>query len=413
MAKNTVAANLAKQSDKPLRLTNVSRDTSRQNPKGPQKALEENRFSTGDFRYPMDLGTNNSERLHHITFYINVQEKSKYNVTERTQIGPTVNTNRAADAAAGIGQISSSNSIIGGSGLGQFAAEATAGVVFGAAIGGAVGEIAGALGGVEAGIAGAAVGGAIGGAIGSTIVSSIDLSRKTKRIKSSISMYMPDTVAMQMVHEYGEISMTEALGMVGAIGQGAGAIGTSVGEYFKSTFGAEGAKPDLKGAGSGSLAELAGTIAEKSGVFGGGIKDAILFSAGLAQNPQVEILYQKTGHREFQFDFKMVPRDPAEAEVIRKIIKEFKFHSAPELLPGSQGRFFIPPAEFDIKFFYNGKENLNIHKISSCVLQGIDINYASAGQWTTFDDGMPVEIAMQLRFKELELIHKKRVEEGY
>ena len=161
------------------------------------------------------------------------------------------------------------------------------------------------------------------------------------------------------------------------------------------------------------MSELAGTLAEKSGVFGGGIKEALLFSAGLAQNPQVEILYQKTGHREFMFDFKMSARSEAEAAAIRKIIKEFKFHSAPELLKGSSGRFFIPPAEFDIKFFYNGKENTNIHKISSCVLVGIDVNYAAAGQWTTFTDGMPVDISMQLRFKELELMHKGRIEEGY
>jgi hypothetical protein len=412
MGAEQVIARIDNRANKAVRLTNVSRDPSALNPKGPQAALEKNRFSSNDLRYPIDLGTNNFERLHYITFYINVQEKSKYNVSERTEIGPAVNTNRAADAAAGVGQISSSNSILGGSGFGQFVGETAAAAVFGAAVGGAAGEIVGAIGGPAAGFVAAGVGGAIGGAIGATVVSSIDLSRKSKRIKSTISMYMPDTVNQQVVHEYGEISMTEALGMVGALGQGAGAVGTSVGEYFKETFGGQ-SRPDLKGAGAGSLAELAGTVAEKSGVFGGGIKEAILFSAGLAQNPQVEILYQKTGHREFQFDFKLAPRNRAEAEAIRKIIKEFKFHSAPELLPGSQGRFFVPPAEFDIKFFYNGAENTNIHKISSCVLIGIDVNYASAGQWTTFDDGMPVETALQLRFKELELIHKGRVEEGY
>lgn len=413
MGAENVVARIDRAADKAVRLTNIARDKNILNPKGPNAKLEENRFSTSDIRFPLDLGTNNTERLHYITFYINVQEKSKYNVTERTEIGPTVNTNRAADAAAGVGQISSSNSIIGGSAFGQLAAEATAGAVFGAAIGGAVGEIAGAIGGPQAGVAGAVVGGAIGGAIGSTIVSSIDLSRKTKRIKSTISMYMPDTIVQTMAHEYGDVPMTEALGMVGAIGQGAGAVGTSISQYFEETFKGGASRPDLKGAGVGSLAELAGTVAEKSGVFGGGIKQAILFSAGLAQNPQVEILYSTTRNREFEFQFKMSPRNRAEAEAIRKIIKEFKFHSAPELLTGSQGRFFIPPAEFDIKFFFDGKENTNIHKISSCVLTSMDVNYASGGQWTTFDDGMPVDIAMRLTFKELELIHKGRVEEGY
>ena len=391
----------------PLTLNSVSRNLDPNEAKGPLAILAKNAFASTDHRYPINLGTNNFEGLHYVTFYVNVQEKSNYNIQERTNIGPTANQNRANDAAAGVGQIASGNQIISDSTTGQLFAEGTAGFAFGAAIGGGAGALAAELGGPLAGIAAAGVGGAVGGLIGSTIVSSIDLSRKTKRLKSTISMYMPDTINQQIIHEYGEISMTEALGMVGAIGQGAAGVGSTIEGFIKE------GKGDLKGAGAGSMSELVGTLAEKSGVFGGGIKEALLFSAGLAQNPQVEILYQKTGHREFMFDFKMSARSEAEAAAIRKIIKEFKFHSAPELLRGSSGRFFIPPAEFDIKFFYNGKENTNIHKISSCVLVGIDVNYAAAGQWTTFSDGMPVDISMQLRFKELELMHKGRIEEGY
>ena len=391
----------------PLTLNSVSRNLDPNEAKGPLAILAKNAFASTDHRYPINLGTNNFEGLHYVTFYVNVQEKSNYNIQERTNIGPTANQNRANDAAAGVGQIASGNQIISDSTVGQLFAEGTAGFAFGAAIGGGAGALAAELGGPLAGIAAAGIGGAVGGAIGSTIVSSIDLSRKTKRLKSTISMYMPDTINQQIIHEYGEISMTEALGMVGAIGQGAAGVGSTIEGFIKE------GKGDLKGAGAGSMSELVGTLAEKSGGFGGGIKEALLFSAGLAQNPQVEILYQKTGHREFMFDFKMSARSEAEAAAIRKIIKEFKFHSAPELLRGSSGRFFIPPAEFDIKFFYNGKENTNIHKISSCVLVGIDVNYAAAGQWTTFSDGMPVDISMQLRFKELELMHKGRIEEGY
>jgi hypothetical protein len=391
----------------PLTLNSVSRNLDPNEAKGPLAILAKNAFASTDHRYPINLGTNNFEGLHYVTFYVNVQEKSNYNIQERTNIGPTANQNRANDAAAGVGQIASGNQIISDSTVGQLFAEGVGGFAFGAALGGGAGALAAELGGPLVGIAAAGVGGAVGGLIGSTIVSSIDLSRKTKRLKSTISMYMPDTINQQIIHEYGEISMTEALGMVGAIGQGAAGVGSTIEGFIKE------GKGDLKGAGAGSMSELVGTLAEKSGVFGGGIKEALLFSAGLAQNPQVEILYQKTGHREFMFDFKMSARSEAEAAAIRKIIKEFKFHSAPELLRGSSGRFFIPPAEFDIKFFYNGKENTNIHKISSCVLVGIDVNYAAAGQWTTFSDGMPVDISMQLRFKELELMHKGRIEEGY
>jgi hypothetical protein len=59
------------------------------------------------------------------------------------------------------------------------------------------------------------------------------------------------------------------------------------------------------------------------------------------------------------------------------------------------------------------KINPNLPLISTCVLEGIDVNYGSAGQWTAFTDGMPVEISMQLRFKEVEILHKELIQQGY
>jgi hypothetical protein len=59
------------------------------------------------------------------------------------------------------------------------------------------------------------------------------------------------------------------------------------------------------------------------------------------------------------------------------------------------------------------KRNPYLPRVSTCVLQGIDVNYSSAGQWTAFQDGMPVEISLQLRFKEVEILHKKLIDEGY
>lgn len=410
----------------------VSKSTDPKEAKGPAAKLEKNEYQSNDLRYPIDLATNNFERLHHITFYINVQNKSGYTVKEETNAvnmsedelrlflqgggGETgqANVNRFSDKGAS--QLSGSTDPLNGVstaiGAGAFG---IGGAIFGAKVGAAAGSALTKVGQGTGAAAGAAAGAVAGAVIGGAVVSSIDLSRKTKRIKSSISLYMPDTVNQQIIHEFGEISMTEALGLVGAIGQGATAIGSSVKDFI-GNLGSKGVVDAFKGAGApggAALAELGGTLAEASGAFGGGIKEALLFSAGVALNPQIEVLYQKTGHREFLFDFKMVPRNETEAKAIRDIIKEFKFYSAPELLAGTSGRYFVPPAEFDIKFFYNGKENRNIHRISTCALVGIDIDYASAGQWTTFADGMPVEVKMQLRFKELELMHKGRIEEGY
>ena len=217
---------------------------------------------------------------------------------------------------------------------------------------------------------------------------------------------MPDTINQQIVHQFGEISMTDAMGIAGLVSQGGEAVGESIGSAIMNMDPSQ-----LKGAGVVTK-EAAGQIAEGSGFFGPGLSQALLFSAGRARNPQVEVLYQQTSHREFMFDFRLTPRNKAESGTIRDIIKKFKEHAAPELSPEG-GRYLIPPDDFDIEFWYGNNKNENIHKISTCALIGIDVNYASAGQWATFGDGMPVQTSLQLRFKELELIHRQRVQDGY
>jgi hypothetical protein len=100
---------------------------------------------------------------------------------------------------------------------------------------------------------------------------------------------------------------------------------------------------------------------------------------------------------------------------VSKLISRLRFHQAPEVAPNSGGFFLVPPSEFDIKFMYNGKENPNIPKISTCVLQSIDVDYAPNG-FSAYEvpgesasegrTGMPVAIRLSLNFKETEILTK-------
>jgi hypothetical protein len=77
----------------------------------------------------------------------------------------------------------------------------------------------------------------------------------------------------------------------------------------------------------------------------------------------------------------------------------------------------IPPSEFDMKFFYRGKENPNIPPIGTCVLKSIQTNYAPRGfaAYESFDNnspekggtGMPVAITMTLSFSETTYLTKE------
>jgi hypothetical protein len=96
-----------------------------------------------------------------------------------------------------------------------------------------------------------------------------------------------------------------------------------------------------------------------------------------------------------------------------RIVRKLKYHASPQFTE-NQGRYIIPPSYFDITFKFNSAENPFLPKISTCVLRGVDINYSGGlDQWATFDDGMPIQIQMVLRFVELEMMHKRLRAEGY
>jgi hypothetical protein len=111
------------------------------------------------------------------------------------------------------------------------------------------------------------------------------------------------------------------------------------------------------------------------------------------------------------------PRSQTEAKAVMKIIKKLNFHQAPEIANNAGGRFLVPPSEFDIQFLYNGFENPNIPKVSTCVLETIDVDYApngfsayevpGTGPATEGGTGMPTAIRMSLQFKETQIVTKE------
>jgi hypothetical protein len=233
----------------------------------------------------------------------------------------------------------------------------------------------------------------------STLGSGIEKKPKFFRIARAIALYMPDTVFQTYTHDYDALSVTQATGVTGMAQRGAGVLNQ----------GGETSLDNIKNyvtGGSAAGKELGGFVAEQTGLVGQGFTDLVLRSSGLALNPQIEMVYKQTQNRQFTFDFRMQPRDSAESNIIKNIIRYFKMYSAPALTDGA-GAYFEIPGQFDIEFMFKNEENKFIGKISTCVLQNIDVNYSSAGQFATFSDGSPVEINLQLRFIEVDTLTRQ------
>ena len=213
------------------------------------------------------------------------------------------------------------------------------------------------------------------------------LKRGTRRIAQSIALFMPSGLTFTGVNEYENISLTAI----------AGAIGTGAINAITSLI-----PSNLGGRALGTIFNTAAAVAGQ-----------VAKISGNPINPRVEILFSTTTQRQFTFEVLMAPRNEKESITIKNIIQTLRYHAAPEISLATLGLTFIPPAEFDITFFHKGEENTNIPRINTCVLERIDVDVAPQGAYATFSNGYPVAIRMNLGFREIEMVHKLRVLQGF
>jgi hypothetical protein len=367
-------------------------------------------YNSDNRRYPSDLG--NSDKGHYMMFYVKVQERSigqnpgLNNVLSRDQSGSSPNngffdagkslinagvalyqnlgekldnnissTSQDADAQEGgfYGQSSSSVDIIrkSKSALAQGSKHLTE----------------------------------------SAILNRSNFFRTTKRTKDTIALYMPDTLTFDYKQSFSTTSVTKDMGLLGGLVQ----AGASLKDQLNSNA-----------SGLQKLNNMSPFGAELvKSKFGGDTLFTALTSAfggALAVNPQLEVIYQSPSFRNFRFQFMFYPRSEKEASDVLDIIDLFRYHQAPEIMSSSYGRYLIPPSEFDIKFYYNGVENTNIHSIGNCVLTDVALDFAPNGyqSYETLSNipqkgktGMPVAIRMDLSFQETEIQTKSSLRNEY
>ena len=222
----------------------------------------------------------------------------------------------------------------------------------------------------------------------------------TKRLSESIALYMPAKLALSHSANYGE---QEIGALVAGAVSGLSTLnsGGDLGEIAK----------DLASkAASGIKAEVGQAVVKAAdATIAPGALAAVEIASGRIRNNRTEMKFEGVGRREFSFEFRMLPNNSQEAENIEKIVTAFRYHAMPEI-EGSDlsGRTMIAPSTFDIEYF----PNTHLHKISTSVLQSVQVNYG--GERTQFFvDDHPVETQLTLGFKELEIITKERIEAGF
>ena len=232
------------------------------------------------------------------------------------------------------------------------------------------------------------------------------ISPEKRRLSASIQLYMPDTMQTSYTNSYQEDDLNDYT--IPRLGQAIVGLGGDVSSYMsdfknnKFNFASAATNPNL-------LALIKEAVGSAIPV------DVLLKGRGYAINPQVQLLFKATALRTFQMTFLFTPYSAREATNVKKIIDMFKFHAAPEVgnaAAGIGGQFFILPSTFDIEFLYKNARNDFVNRIDECVLEDIEVDYATNG-WITFPDGSPVQTRLTLSFKEMAIIDKNKIKQGY
>ena len=367
-------------------------------------------YAIGQHQYPNDLYSNQKQYGgNFVVFYINVAEDSRALVgdTEPTvdpsEIPPryqgdmAANNYNTAQTVAGAAGPGAGAGLVAGMAAGIPSAyraavnvrttAAAAGITTVSKLG-----VASAAGGaflrnVAGGVAAGAAPGIAGG-LAVSIAAGGKMGRQQKRLKKAIALHMPNQMSIRYSMDW-QSDETAGFQMAAA---GATEMVKAVTPFASSHL-------------LGTVGAIAASVALSKGPGASAMSSA----TGLAANPKKEQLFKSVSFRSFTFDYKFYPKNSSEAQLVNNIIKQFKYHMHPEY-KDTNNFLFIYPSEFDIAYYNNGQENLNLHRHTSCVLTDMNVNYTPNQMFTSFADGMPTHIEISLTFKEMAILTKKEIE---
>ena len=228
-----------------------------------------------------------------------------------------------------------------------------------------------------------------------------------KRLDTAIALYMPASVAVTYGAKYTEPEISP---MAGAIGQAVGDM--SGGMSLVDTY--EKILPKVTDGLQQAALKMGTAVLDGIGITG--VREAIEIGRAEVIADRMQLAFKGVDRRSFQYTFKMTPKNAREADEIKKIVAAFKFNMMPEYKEGKRDTLNYP-ATFDIEYHYKGKRNDYLNRVSECFLENVQVQYGG-DRYKTFDPhnsegAPPVETSVTLAFKEIEIMHREKIKDGF
>tara|TARA_B100001094_G_scaffold113791_1_gene109811 strand:+ start:265 stop:1596 length:1332 start_codon:yes stop_codon:yes gene_type:complete len=123
---------------------------------------------------------------------------------------------------------------------------------------------------------------------------------------------------------------------------------------------------------------------------------------GMILNPNLELLFNGPDLRTFQYSFNFTPREPAEAQNVKNIIRFFKQNMAAKRSKGNT--FLESPNVFQLKYLtQGGEEHPFLNNLKLAALTNFTVNYTPANQYMTYEENKSMtSYQVGMTFNELE-----------
>lgn len=142
------------------------------------------------------------------------------------------------------------------------------------------------------------------------------------------------------------------------------------------------------------------------GALGGNVSGSQLVSRATGQvfNPNLELLFEGVNLRTFPFTFDFFPRNLEEADQVKRIIRSLKM-SMSARKTGTASIFISAPDVFQLTYKKGNKPHPFLNTFLPMALTSVNLSYTGSNTYSTFHDGTPTHIRMELTFKELNPVY--------
>ena len=159
-------------------------------------------------------------------------------------------------------------------------------------------------------------------------------------------------------------------------------------------------------------AVLAAISGAAIGNLGGNVTANQLVSRATGQvfQPNLELLFNGVNLRVFPFTFEFFPRNRDEGIEVKRIIRMLKESMLPSK-GGAEGVFISAPHIFQLTYMKGDGSHPFLNKFLPMALTNMSVNYTGSNTYSTFYDGTPTHIKIEVLFKELNPIYREDYDE--